>query len=177
MAGADRGLPRISIPFVFGDIQAIYDRHAARQLAPRFHLDVMIAPIGSDSRIERNAHRNRIGQAKSIFASLRFVSLARMAIALNSEVREFTFQGLNIFDIVGIQYRSTATKMPPDQFHWQPAAHDDACRLGIDPDVVLRGRSHVALATGSASHNNTPANLANDARILRDSESDIRQRS
>ena len=73
---------------IIGDIQAIDHCHPAREFALRLDFHVVLAPVGSHSRIKRQAHRNRIGQADSIFAGLSLQRDARVAVALNGKVSQ-----------------------------------------------------------------------------------------
>ena len=67
--------------------------------------------------------------------------------------------------------------MPADQFDRQSAVHDNARRLGIDPDVVFRGRRDVAFATWIAAHDHAAADVGDDRRLPRNGQRNIGQRT
>ena len=77
--------PHGLIALIGSDIEAIHNCHASGQLTMRFNIYVMLTPLGADSRVERDRHRNRIGQRDAIFTSLLFVSLASAAVALDGK--------------------------------------------------------------------------------------------
>src|SRR5216684_4833036 len=76
------GRPDRLIPVIGGYVQAINYGHASRQLALGLDVDIVLAPIGADTRIKRNRHGHRIGQRDTVFASLHFVGFAGVAVAL-----------------------------------------------------------------------------------------------
>ena len=81
----------------------------------------------------------------------------------------------NMLDVVSRQHRFSAAELPANQFHGQTAAHHDAGRLGIDPDVVLRSRRDVAFAARRAAHHHAAADLVGDFWVFRQRERDIGQ--
>ena len=70
----------------------------------------------------------------------------------------------------------SAGKMPAHEFDRQPAAHDDAGGLGIDPDVVLGGRRHVAFTARRAAHDHAASDFRGDLRLFRQRQRNIRER-
>src|SRR5713226_10056012 len=106
------GRPDRLIPVIGGHVQAIDHGHASRQLALSFDVDVVLAPMRSDRRIERNRHRLWIGQRNTVFASLHFVSFARVAVALDGKLREWVVESENAHDVVLANHGFSAGKMP-----------------------------------------------------------------
>jgi hypothetical protein len=105
------------IALILRHVQSIDDCHATGQLALCLNLDVVFAPIRSDRGIEGDTHGHRIRKANSIFTGLGFVSLARMAVALNGEMRELGVERLHVRNVVAAQYSGSAAEMPSDQLN------------------------------------------------------------
>ena len=87
------------IPFIGRHIQTIHDRHPARQFAVGLHFHVVLTPLISNCRIERNAHGNRIRQRNAILSGLLFVSLAGPAVALDGKAGKCVLESQNVRDV------------------------------------------------------------------------------
>jgi len=159
------------------DIQAVHYGHAARQFALRFHIDIVLAPIDSDRRVQSQTHGNRIRQADPILARLDFVSRMRLTVALYGEVGEFVMECLNVFDVTFAEHCVCSAELPSNQLHGKAAAHHDAGRFRIDPDVVLGSRCDVALAARRASHDHAAAHFCHHVGAFRQCQGNVGQRS
>src|SRR5207253_10087824 len=65
----------------------------------RLHIHIVLAPLGSDTRVEGNTHGHWIWQRNTVFPGLDFVSFARTAIALDSKAGKIGFKSLDVCDI------------------------------------------------------------------------------
>ena len=100
-------------------IQAIYNRHASRQLAPGFDLHEVLTPLVSNRRIKRDGHRNRIRQRDAVFSSLFFVGFAGPAVALDGKSRHGIVESQNACDVAFVEHGVPAAGLPTNQLHWQ----------------------------------------------------------
>src|SRR4051812_28681184 len=146
VTGTNRFVPDRPVAFVFSNIQAIYDRHASREITSGFYLDVMLARCGGYGGVESNAHRDRIGKADPVFAGLGLVSCAGVTVALDGKAGNAVSQTLHAADVIDAQHGFAPAELPAHKFDWKPAAHHQPCGLRVDPQVVLGSRRDVSFA-------------------------------
>ncbi len=104
----------------------------------------MLAPLGSDTRVEGNTHGHWIWQRNTVFPGLDFVSFARTAIALDSKAGKIGFKSLDVCDIAITKDGLRSRELPSDELYRKAAAENDAGSLRIYPDVVFGGRRYVS---------------------------------
>ena len=137
---------------------------------------MVLTPLRSYTRIESNAHRNRIRQTNSIFSGLHFVRVAGVTIAFDGKLAKLAAESLNQFDI-GLIYNSfSAGEMPANQLNGKSAQHDDARSLWVDPDVVFGCWRHIAFTARSSSHDDAAADFSGNCGFLGERESYIGKR-
>ena len=83
--GASTSAQTAPVALIRRDIETIHYRHSACQLTVRLNIHIVLAPVRSDRGIERNRHRNRIGQRDAVFSGLLLVGFAGAAVALDGE--------------------------------------------------------------------------------------------
>ena len=83
----------------------------------------MFAPLVSDCRIKRNAHRHRIRQRDAVLASLLLEGFARTAVALNSKSRHRIVESENARNVGLVYLHAAANELPFDGIAKQKAAY------------------------------------------------------
>src|ERR1700747_2121938 len=104
--------PGFFILVVIGYIEAIDNRHTARQFALRLNVDEVLAPLRADCWIERKRHGYGIRETDTIFAGLHFVGCPRVTVALDGKLRERRVEGEDAGDIVLVNHGVSAGKLP-----------------------------------------------------------------
>src|SRR5690242_4632372 len=141
-----------------------------------FRSPIVRAPFGAHARVKGNAHGHRVRQRDAVFSRLYLVSPPRVAVALAGEAGHFAFACLQARNLALVDHRFSAGELPANQFDRQPAAKDNARRLGVHPDVVLGGGSYVPFAAGRSTHDHAAADLGGDVRSLGQGERHIGER-
>src|SRR5207244_6273700 len=88
--------PDCLITLVACDVEAIHNRHASREITMRLHIHIVLAPLGSDTRVEGNTHGHWIWQRNTVFPGMDFVSFERTAIALDSKQDNLGFESMDV---------------------------------------------------------------------------------
>ena len=168
--------PNRSVTIIRCHIETINNSHPSGQFALCLHIHVVPTPLRSYTRIESNAHRNRIRQTNSIFSGLHFVRVAGVTIAFDGKLAKVAAESLNQFDI-GLIYNSfCARELPANQLNGKSAQHDDARSLWVHPDVVFGCWRHISFTARSSSHDHAAADFRGNCRLLGQRESHISER-
>src|SRR5437667_5529872 len=139
----------------------------------RLHIHIVLAPLGSDTRVEGNTHGYWIWERNTVFPGLDFVSFARTAIALDSKAGKIGYKSQDLDTIAVVENSVSAGQLPTDKLHRKSTKQDNTSSFGIDPDVVFGGWRHVSFAAGSTSHNQTAGDFGSNFRPLRQRQGEI----
>src|SRR6266704_5976765 len=123
----------------------------------------MFALLRDDRGAESDGHGNRIRQRNAVFASLLEVSFSSTAVAFDGETRERSIKAQDVVNVVCVQGRAASAKVPAHQFYGQSTAQHNARSLGVAPDIVFGGRSHVPLTARRAPQDHTTTDPVGDA--------------
>src|SRR5438552_16229030 len=95
----------------------------------RLHIHIVLAPLGSDTRVEGNTHGHWIWERNTVFPGLDFVSFARTGIALDSRAGKIGFKCLDGCDMAITRGGLRSRGLPSGELYRKAAAADDAWRL------------------------------------------------
>ena len=76
-----------------------------------------------------------------MFSGLGPVRSCGGVVGANSEFRELSLQGQNIFNLLAVDDGGPAGELPAYKFDRQLRAEDDARGLRIYPEIIFRGRA------------------------------------
>src|SRR5258708_6036852 len=89
--------------------------------------------------------------------------VVRVGVGFDGKASLRRAKAQDMLDVVRTQNSIAAAEVPSNQLDGQPASQDDARGLGVAPNIVLGGGSHVALATRRAAHNYAARDFRSDA--------------
>ena len=154
--------PHAAVSFIATDVQTIHHRQPEGQIAGRLDLKRMLRLTADNGWLQRNRHRHRIGERDADLTGLNSVGFHGSAIAIDTKISKRRHDRADGGD-VGLQQIGVASaQMPANHLDRQPAVKDPPSGFGVDPDVVLRRRRDISLATGIATHDDATSDQFRD---------------
>src|SRR5439155_11664919 len=123
--------PYCLITIIVCDVEVIHNRHAAREITMRLHIHIVLAPLGSDTRVEGNTHGHWIWQRNTVFPGLDLVSFARTAIALDSKPGKIGFKSVDVCDMAITKDGLRSRDLPADELNRKYTKQDNTSSFGI----------------------------------------------
>ena len=134
------------------------------------------ASFGSDRRVDRVGHRDRIWKVESRQLGVLRAELGDDAVDIDQELAEWRNRS-NLGCQVRFDDGVEAADIPPDELDRQVGGENDLNCVRVGPHVVFGNRIRVADVVGDGAHRNTPCESRGERRVFLERKRDVGQRA